>query len=61
MPYKHQSDSYRDGGKWTCWCEGRGIENAKDMTADIRRQGFEAKREGDQVFVRPADTDKIES
>lgn len=61
MAFKHQTESFRDGGKWICWCDGHSIEHAKAITADIKEQGFAAKREKNRVFVQPNDMVKIDS
>ena len=36
MSYKHQSKSYRQGGKWVCWCDG--LTNAPEIAADLRKR-----------------------
>lgn len=59
MPYKHQTESYRDGGAWVCWCDAFSVEHAKRVAATLRSSGYACKRERDRVFVRPADMAKI--
>ena len=59
MAYKHQTESYRDGGKWVCWCDG--WDNAAQETARIRGLGFSAKRQGLRVFVLASEVDEIPS
>ena len=59
MPYKHQTQSYRKGG-WICWQDAGTAEYAAMIVADIRKQGFKAKREKDRVFVLSVDQDKID-
>lgn len=51
MPYKHQTESYRGGGLWTCWCDAYSTEHAAHVVSCIRSQGFKAKREKERVFV----------
>lgn len=57
MAYKHQTESYRDGGKWICWCDG--LDAAARITKYLRTQGIGAKREKDRVFILAADRDKV--
>lgn len=61
MPYKHQAESYRNGGEWVCWCDGYNEETTLKVVEDVRRQGFKAKREKDRVFVKAEDIGKIQS
>lgn len=57
MPYKHQTQSYRDGGEWACWCDG--LVNAAEIAADLRAKGFRVKRQKDRVFVLESEIAEI--
>ncbi|MGI9345558.1 MAG: hypothetical protein ACR2PW_04755 [Gammaproteobacteria bacterium] len=59
MPYKHQTESYRDGGKWTCWCDAYDTEHAAHVVSCIKAQGFKAKRSKERVFVETTALDQI--
>lgn len=61
MPYKHQTESYREGGKWICWNEGWDIEVSKQIVSNIRSQGFKAKREKDRIFVLASEVRSIDA
>lgn len=39
------------GEKWLGWCEGHGVEHAKETVAALRKRNIVARREGDKVFV----------
>ncbi len=54
---KHQTKSYRDGGKWVCWCDG--LVDTLAIVADLRAKGFKVRREGDRVFVLATDVHRI--
>ena len=41
MPIKHQSDSFRQGGKYTCWKDCL-LEEAKQTVKDIKAKGVKA-------------------
>lgn len=60
MPYKHQSESYREGGRWLAWCDGFTDEYTAHVIADIRRQGFKARKRGDRVFVLASELGQID-
>lgn len=59
MTYKHQINSYRDGGKWVCWCDG--LVDTLNIVADLRARGFKVRREGDRVFVLASEAPQISS
>ena len=61
MPYKHQTESYRDGGKWLCWCDGFDTEMSQKIVGNIRSQGFKAKRQKDRIFVLAAELNQIDA
>lgn len=61
MPYKHQTESYRNGGEWVCWCDGFDMEMSNAIVANIRSQGFKAKRQKDRIFVRADELKKIDA
>ena len=60
MPIKHHSESYREGGKWICWCDGLNEELTLSIVQHIRSQGFKVKREKDRVFVLAKDVYEID-
>lgn len=57
MAFKHQTKSYRDGGKWVCWCDG--LVDTLKIVADLRAKGFTVRREKDRVFVLAADVERL--
>lgn len=61
MPYKPQSECFRDGGALVNYCDGYSVAHAVEIAASIRRQGFRCRRDREQVFVRPEDLMVIQS
>lgn len=59
--YKHQTQCYRIGGEYVCWCDAYDIEHAKRIVQRIRKDGFSVKRVKDRVFVKAGDFTKIPS
>ena len=60
MAIKHHSKSYRDAGRWVCWCDGLNSEITLATVKEIRSRGFKVKREKDRVFVLADDVNKID-
>lgn len=58
MAYKHQTNSYRGGGKWICWSDG--LIQAQQIATEIRAMGFKVKREGTRIFVLANEVEDLE-
>lgn len=58
MAFKHQTKSYREDGKWVCWCDG--LVNAPEIAAHLRSKGFKVKRQGFRVFVLASELKDIQ-